>query len=110
MTTLTALLELAERLAATEAAMDEAWSQHRDTEHMRLLDLSDEQFTDFSHMAQEAIPELRSLLKRHEEMRLALEILYEETKDYITINHLGDPHHNRSMQLAREALSALGEE
>lgn len=35
----------------------------------------------------------------------ALLMLYEETKDYITINHLGDPHHNRSMQLARAALA-----
>lgn len=39
------------------------------------------------------------------QMREALTMLYEETKDYIIINHLGDPHHNRSMQLARAALS-----
>lgn len=39
-----------------------------------------------------------------ERLREALNILYEETADYIRINHLGDVHHNRSMQLARDAL------
>lgn len=34
----------------------------------------------------------------------ALQILYAEQVDYIKLNHLGDPHHNRSMQLAREAI------
>jgi len=34
----------------------------------------------------------------------ALEMLYQETKDYIVINKLGDPHHNQSMKLARAAL------
>jgi len=45
---------------------------------------------------------------RAENVRLAeaLKMLYEETVDYIQLNHLGDPHHNRSMQLARAALSA----
>ena len=36
----------------------------------------------------------------------ALRILYEETADYIRINHLGDVHHNRSMQVARDVLEA----
>ena len=48
------------------------------------------------------------IFKEHEarEKRLeeALRMLYEETADYIRINHLGDVHHNRSMQLARAAL------
>lgn len=35
----------------------------------------------------------------------ALRLLYDETADYIRINHLGDVHHNRSMILAREALA-----
>jgi len=34
----------------------------------------------------------------------ALQLLYQETRDYIEINNLGDPHHNVSMQKAREAL------
>jgi hypothetical protein len=36
----------------------------------------------------------------------ALRLLYEETADYIRLNHLGDVHHNRSMQFARDALAA----
>src|SRR5262249_4748305 len=39
-------------------------------------------------------------------VREALQLLYDETADYIRINHLGDVHHNRSMQLARDALAA----
>lgn len=38
----------------------------------------------------------------------ALQILHEETADYIRINKLGDVHHNRSMRMSREALTALG--
>jgi hypothetical protein len=38
-------------------------------------------------------------------LREALELLYDETADYIRINKLGDVHHNRSMQLARDALA-----
>ena len=45
--------------------------------------------------------------KREEILRNALKILYEETADYIRINHLGDVHHNQSMKLAKES---LGEE
>lgn len=36
--------------------------------------------------------------------REALQCLYDETADYIRINNLGDVHHNRSMQMARDAL------
>lgn len=43
------------------------------------------------------------------ELRLALQVLYEETAEYITINHLGDVHHNQSMKLAREALAKARE-
>lgn len=39
-------------------------------------------------------------------LREALQRLYDETADYITINHLGPVHHNRSMQMARDALAA----
>ena len=40
----------------------------------------------------------------------ALEVLYNETADYITINHLGDIHHNQSMRAARNAIAkARGE-
>jgi hypothetical protein len=35
----------------------------------------------------------------------ALRLLHDETADYITINNLGDPHHNRSMQMARDAIA-----
>ena len=40
----------------------------------------------------------------HDALVEALRTLYEETADYIRINHLGEVHHNRSMQLARAAL------
>lgn len=39
------------------------------------------------------------------EMFKALRDLYTETADYIRINKLGDAHHNRSMQMARDALA-----
>lgn len=51
--------------------------------------------------------ELAASRKREEILRNALKILYEETADYIRINHLGDVHHNQSMKLAKES---LGEE
>jgi len=35
----------------------------------------------------------------------ALKVLYDETKSYIEVNHLGDPHHNQSMKLARAAIA-----
>jgi hypothetical protein len=39
----------------------------------------------------------------------ALEMLRSEMADYIQLNHLGDVYHNRSMQMARDALKkALG--
>ena len=44
-----------------------------------------------------------------EVLREALKILHDETVEYITINHLGDPHHNQSMKLAREALKKADE-
>ncbi len=34
----------------------------------------------------------------------ALKALYDDTAEYITINHLGDVHHNQSMRLARDVL------
>lgn len=37
-------------------------------------------------------------------MREAAKALYEETADYIRINNLGPVHHNRSMQMMRDAL------
>lgn len=39
-----------------------------------------------------------------ESLEQALRMLYEETADYIRINHLGDVHHNASMKKAHEAL------
>jgi len=41
-----------------------------------------------------------------EQIREALQRLYDETADYIRINNLGDVHHNVSMQMARDALAA----
>ena len=35
----------------------------------------------------------------------AARMLYAETIDYITINHLGDPHHNQSMKQMKAALA-----
>ncbi len=40
----------------------------------------------------------------------ALSNLYEETADYITINNLGDVHHNASMKLAKLELDAYRKE
>jgi hypothetical protein len=43
---------------------------------------------------------------RTSELERALRLLYEETADYIRTNNLGDVHHNKSMQAARDALAA----
>jgi hypothetical protein len=45
-----------------------------------------------------------ALLAAAPDLREALQRLYDETADYIRINKLGDVHHNRSMQMARDAL------
>jgi len=50
--------------------------------------------------------ELTKCPKQKEVLVAALRMLYEEQVDYITLNHLGDPHHNQSMQMARAALAA----
>jgi len=42
----------------------------------------------------------------HNNLLSSLRMLYEEQVDYITLNHLGDPHHNQSMQMARAALKS----
>jgi hypothetical protein len=39
----------------------------------------------------------------------ALSFLYLETADYITINKLGDVHHNRTMRVARDVLALYNE-
>lgn len=49
--------------------------------------------------------ECNRLRGRVRELSLALNLLYQETADYIRVNHLGDVHHNRSMQLARDVLA-----
>lgn len=48
-----------------------------------------------------------ALVRTHhnlEKCEIALRRLYDETADYIIVNNLGDVHHNKSMQMAREAL------
>ena len=35
----------------------------------------------------------------------ALKLLYEGNAEYIRLNHLGEVHHNRSMQMARDAIA-----
>ena len=56
------------------------------------------------------VPELvDSLRTQNRELHTALKLLYDETADYIRINHLGDVHHNRSMQAARDALARIKE-
>jgi len=43
-------------------------------------------------------------MTREQELERALRMLYDEQVEYITVNNLGDPHHNLSMCLARVAL------
>lgn len=54
---------------------------------------------------------MENKVKKLEEQRtklfIALTILYEENKNYIEANHLGDPHHNMSMKLAKEAIDLV---
>lgn len=40
-----------------------------------------------------------------ERVREALQMLHDDTKSYIEVNNLGDPWHNQSMKLARDALA-----
>lgn len=67
----------------------------------------------FVAQGSDGVPEAEhngALMSSSPDLYRALKILYEETADYITVNNLGDVHHNRSMQLARAALSkARGE-
>ena len=53
--------------------------------------------------------ELAALKAQNKALMEALELLYNETADYIRINNLGDVHHNVSMQKARAALQAAKE-
>lgn len=48
--------------------------------------------------------EIGDLKEENKQLRDALQLLYDETADYIRINNLGDVHHNESMQRARAAL------
>jgi hypothetical protein len=43
---------------------------------------------------------------RTKQLAGALRSLYEDTKSYIEVNHLGDVHHNQSMKLADAALAS----
>lgn len=54
----------------------------------------------------DALSEFEALEKKAEAYRLALKFLYDETADYIRTNNLGDIHHNRSMQIARDLLTS----
>ena len=53
--------------------------------------------------------QLAEVTRERDRLREALKELYEETASYITVNKLGNIHHNRSMQLAHSALSARPE-
>lgn len=48
---------------------------------------------------------VREVIEELDRTRAILNILYDETADYIKINNLGDVCHNRSMQLARDILN-----
>lgn len=52
--------------------------------------------------------ELDRLLKEKERLAVALLHLYEETADYIRVNHLGAVTHNIGMKRARKALRYAG--
>ena len=43
-------------------------------------------------------------------LREALKLLHDNTAEYITINHLGQPHQNQDMRMARDALSATADQ
>lgn len=47
----------------------------------------------------------RSAANETKKMLTALQTLYAENVDYVTLNNLGDPHHNQSMKNARDVLS-----
>ena len=53
-------------------------------------------------------PEMRAnahLIAAAPDLLEALELLHDETRDYVEINSLGDPWHNRSMKMARAAIA-----
>ncbi|MDN7988981.1 hypothetical protein QZM97_02710 [Burkholderia orbicola] len=49
--------------------------------------------------------ELEAAARERDTLRSALQVLHDETADYVRINNLGDPYHNCSMQMARDALA-----
>lgn len=83
---------------AARKARDEKWKQHKAAaENVR-------------REYRAAYAERDRRAECFDELVAALELLYNVTAEYIRINHLGDTHHNESMQLARDALAkARGE-
>jgi hypothetical protein len=64
---------------------------------------------DYARCQRPCVPRGRWQGSREREKALhALHTLYIETADYIERNKLGNVHHNRSMQAARDVLSAEG--
>jgi len=63
----------------------------------------------FYYQVKDLTVKLKEKDKEIKRLREALKLLYDETANYITINKLGTVHHNRSMQLAKEALKSKNE-
>ena len=72
------------------------WERKYYVEHEAYIDL-------FDQLSRRELAEEKQS-ERERKLLEALKILHDETEDYIRINDLGDPHHNRSMQLARAAI------
>lgn len=47
--------------------------------------------------------------RERDELRAALQILHDETADYVRLNNLGDPYSNQSMRMARDAMAKQAE-
>lgn len=67
--------------------------------------LSGDELRDTRH---EAANRIEALITDNVRLREALKWLYDETVDYIQLNHLGDAHSNSSMKQARAALAGKG--
>jgi len=93
------------QVVKAEAERDEAIKHHAAA--LEEIATLRERFEAVLAARNEYFEDWKSLRENVRVAKEALKLLYDETADYITINKLGPVHHNRSMQMARDALARL---
>jgi chromosome segregation ATPase len=86
------------RAERAEAQRDAAWAEDRIIREA--IDANPEEAT---------ADEVRRVVRERNRMRSALQLLHDNTADYVRINNLGDPYQNADMRMARDALQGRGQ-